>query len=82
MQPVAAYYSLFQPIAACTCSLLQSVHPPEHLPKPPVYHYKTTVAFRSNVGHTVVSMLIDVNGFYAYDQRESYYQDGQDEEEN
>jgi serine/threonine-protein phosphatase 2A regulatory subunit B'' len=37
---------------------------------------------RSNVGHTVVSMLIDVNGFYAYDQRESYYQDVHDEEEN
>ncbi|CAM9775186.1 unnamed protein product, partial [Phaeothamnion confervicola] len=26
---------------------------------------------RSGVGHTVVSMLIDINGFWAYDNRES-----------
>ncbi|CAN0380622.1 unnamed protein product, partial [Discosporangium mesarthrocarpum] len=32
----------------------------------------------SGVGHTVVSMLIDVNGFWAYDNRESIISDPED----
>jgi len=37
--------------------------------------------YQSNVGHTIVSMLIDVNGFWAYDNRESMNYDEDDEEE-
>ena len=34
------------------------------------------------VGHTVISMLIDVEGFSVYDRREQNLHDGDDDEEN
>ena len=36
---------------------------------------------RCNVGHTVVSMLIDINGFWSYDDREQEQEEDGDQEQ-
>lgn len=64
--------NMYERINACTCTCTRAQDEIFDMVKPADPTFITLAdLLQSSAGHTVVSMLVDTNGFWMYDNRES-----------